>query len=452
MKEKKTGFSTKIIILITLLLLVVNVGVGVLLISRSRESMKSLIKERMLGIARTAAATLDGNELDGFTFFDVGGEKQQAIIDKLNLFSDNIDFKYIYVVRKTQDGFIFIVDPDPIDPAVYGQSVLVTPALTSAGNGESAVDDVAVSDQWGTYYSAYCPVMTSDGRIGGIVGVDFDADKYENMVTENTIYILIAGLLSMLIGGTVVFLYAVRLKKDFKRLNEETRSIAEDVSALFDEINSESGYALISSETGSSSDRSSGPDGMKKISGEVKSIKDNLKRYIDYVHTQAYTDSMTGVGSKTAYLELLKAKNEEIKDGTANFSVAVFDVNGLKNVNDEFGHEAGDSLIKGVAKCIRKIFGKQNVFRIGGDEFIAILPEYTEEEMVSSFKKLEEAVSYYNSHMSPDDDLVPVTFSKGHSTFIPVEDKVFRDVFKRADVAMYNDKEDYYRRTGLPRR
>ena len=117
MKNKRFDYSTKAVFLITVFLLVINIAIGVFIAVRSRASIKMVINERMLGVAKTASAMLDGDKLSAMTKSDIGGEYQREILEKLTVFYDNFDFKYIYVVRKMRNGkYAFIVDPDPANP------------------------------------------------------------------------------------------------------------------------------------------------------------------------------------------------------------------------------------------------------------------------------------------------------------------------------------------------
>ena len=100
------------------------------------------------------------------------------------------------------------------------------------------------------------------------------------------------------------------------------------------------------------------------------------------------TDAMTGLYNRRAFYAMM----DEIKNhGTVNdISIVIVDVNGLKQVNDEKGHVAGDELIKGAAQCLVGSFGHYGkVHRTGGDEFIALLKLSSEEleEMKAEFAK-----------------------------------------------------------------
>ena len=450
MKKNRFFLSAKSILLITLALLLVNGVVGAFLAYRARTTTRRVIDNHMLGVVKTAGATLNGDELAALTEEDVGGPKQIAVLDELNAFSSYLDFKYIYVVRAKDDGtYVFIADADPDDPAAFGEKVTESPALLSAGAGVAAVDDRAIADKWGNYYSAYCPVFTSDGKIGGIVGVDFDANWYKNQTTRNVIYVLLAGAVSLIAGSGIALLLTVRLRKRFLKLNDEVTALADNLGTLMDEISSDAGYAVIAPSSDPDGQETEG--GVEKLSEDVATIRLNLKRYIDFAHAQAYVDGMTGAGNKTAYLELVHGIDKTIAEGDAAFSIAVFDVNGLKNVNDDCGHETGDGMLTGVAACIEAVFDKKNVFRIGGDEFIAVLPDYTETDMEEAFRKLDEHTARVNAANDGTDEAT-ISFSKGAATFRPGEDTAFRSVFKRADEAMYRDKDAYYRDHGDLRR
>lgn len=448
MSTKRFGFSTKTVILFTSILLIVMLAVGFFLVKQSRDTMREFINERMLGVSQTAAALLDGDELAALTEEDT--EIHDRIIDLLNHFSETLNFEYIYVVRPDGNGgSVFIVDPDPVAPAACGEAVVSSPALISAQDGVSAVDREIVTDRWGQHFTAYSPVMTSDGKVGGIVGVDFDAERYESLVARNTVYTLLACALALLAGGGIVLLMTARLRHRFARLHVEMRSVASDIGTLMEEVHSEPGYDGIAPEGEKQALPAAvgDPDEVEKISREIRSISGDLKRYIEYVHSQAYTDAMTGVGNKTAYLEFVREINERLAYESPLFSVIVCDVNGLKTVNDEYGHEEGDRLLIGTAACLRAVYGSKNIFRIGGDEFIAILPDVREEDVLVSFAALDEEIARYNAALPPD-AAVAVSFSRGTATFRRGLDKEFREVFRRADRQLYVDKAAFYQSRG----
>ncbi|MCR4615261.1 MAG: GGDEF domain-containing protein [Clostridiales bacterium] len=149
----------------------------------------------------------------------------------------------------------------------------------------------------------------------------------------------------------------------------------------------------------------------------------------------AYRDALTGVKSKLAYNEAEKKKNREIDAGhELSFAVAVFDVNELKDINDKMGHEQGDQHLIVACRMICNHFKHSPVFRVGGDEFVAILEgdDYqNRQDLNESFNLLME---------SGNDDNVIIAM--GMSDYVEGRDKTLNDVFVRADRLMYQRKNE----------
>ncbi|MBR4724919.1 MAG: GGDEF domain-containing protein, partial [Lachnospiraceae bacterium] len=129
-----------------------------------------------------------------------------------------------------------------------------------------------------------------------------------------------------------------------------------------------------------------------------------------------------------------------------NFTYISLDLNGLKTVNDNFGHDAGDRLIKGAADCMVRAFGVYGrVYRIGGDEFAAIVfTDRSMEDIVSGYRKINEGWSKVN-----DFDL---EVSCGYVSARDYADLSVEELSKLADSEMYKDKEDYYLKNRIDRR
>ena len=164
----------------------------------------------------------------------------------------------------------------------------------------------------------------------------------------------------------------------------------------------------------------------------------SLKHYIDYFNHLAYTDAMTGVQNKMAYEDRIEELEKTIKNGCAEFAVVVMDINYLKQMNDTYGHEYGDMLITDAANVIQASFGSRAVFRIGGDEFTAILEgeEYKKvSKMLSVF--VETIVSFNETNIRYKEKL---QIAYGVAEYEGDRDEGFKDVFARADKRMYENK------------
>jgi len=183
-------------------------------------------------------------------------------------------------------------------------------------------------------------------------------------------------------------------------------------------------------------------DEIGELSESINSIAKELREYFSYIHSQAYTDGMTGVGNKTSYLDLVKNLERKIEMGMASFAVMVFDMNGLKSINDSLGHEVGDNYIVDAAEILKKVIGAQHVYRIGGDEFMVVLENATKGKIVAYAHEIDDAIRKKNEEEKYQAE--PLAISMGTAEYDPAVDKAYKDVFKRADEAMYRDKAEYY--------
>lgn len=158
-------------------------------------------------------------------------------------------------------------------------------------------------------------------------------------------------------------------------------------------------------------------------------------REIEQGRKIAYKDPLTGVKNKLAYLEAQKSIEERIIDGKMNsFGVVVFDVNGLKRVNDTQGHDVGDEYIQGACRIICQQFKHSPVFRIGGDEFVVILEGEDYENRV-------QLVEIFDKRIEDNQTNGQIIISCGLDEYNSQNDSSYNDVFKRADQKMYERKK-----------
>lgn len=168
-----------------------------------------------------------------------------------------------------------------------------------------------------------------------------------------------------------------------------------------------------------------------------------IKEYFAYIHSQAYTDAMTGVGNKAAYLDVVKLMDTKISEGMASFIVIVFDINGLKHVNDNLGHEYGDMLITDAAGILIHIFSTEHVYRIGGDEFIVVIENKNQKDIDRYFDKFSEHLKQFNEQNTRYQNKLEI--SRGGVPYDSKLDEAYKDVFRRADELMYKDKAEFYK-------
>ena len=450
-KSKKISFTLKYVIIFGVVLLLTNIFLGLVLMLQSVNTLQRLVRQNMLNISKTAAGIVDGDVLENLTEKDVGGPAFNGILSDLRIFQDNVDIEYIYAVRQTgEDEFVFTVDADPGDPADFGENVLVTYALREAAKGTATVDSEPAQDEWGNFYSSYSPVYNSEGKIAGIIGVDFSTEWYDRQIREHMVSFVVILIMSVLIGGFVVVYFTGKLRKRIRDLNSELSMLSKDVDELTEEITSNAiyreGMEAYDLTTGGDLQNKDAvyEDEIETLNRKLQSMHSEMKHYLDYMHVKAYQDALTGVGNTAAYQEKQQKIDGRIGAGPeAGFvTVAVFDINDLKKINDQYGHVAGDRIIQGAASAVADVFGIPQTFRIGGDEFAAVVLDISEEDMAACLGQVEERVSLFNEKRKGEGGVLSI--SMGTASYDPGLDASFRELFVRADETMYVNKNKYH--------
>lgn len=156
-------------------------------------------------------------------------------------------------------------------------------------------------------------------------------------------------------------------------------------------------------------------------------------------------DILTGARNRRAFDS---HKTNLVRD--RSYALVVFDINGLKQVNDNLGHEQGDKLIMGVADVlIASFFDVGKVYRIGGDEFCAICEERNEEQIKEAIGNMEQNIAKANRSKN---DQLTLSVSYGYEIHRLHDARDYKEVFNTADSRMYDMKQEYYKRKGAERR
>ncbi len=164
------------------------------------------------------------------------------------------------------------------------------------------------------------------------------------------------------------------------------------------------------------------------------------QEYMGYINALAYKDSLTGIKNRTAYNEAANELEVKIKVGNYEpFAILIADINRLKVANDKYGHEIGNKLIVRAAKIICDTFKHSPVYRIGGDEFLVLLTGEDLDAREALMEQMDEKCG--QSFIEVDDDKIPVSIARAAEMFDPERDVSVDDVFKRADMKMYEHKE-----------
>lgn len=164
------------------------------------------------------------------------------------------------------------------------------------------------------------------------------------------------------------------------------------------------------------------------------SMAHSLKNYTTKLNNIAYIDTQTGCNNKSAYIKGCERAKEKIKLGSS-FSVYMMDVNDLKITNDTFGHDRGNMLLIDSATFIMEIFGVNNVFRIGGDEFVALVETLADNKDINYLTEFSEKMNKMKANNQGTSVSVAIGCCNTNET-----DGDLDAAFKTADERMYENK------------
>ena len=150
----------------------------------------------------------------------------------------------------------------------------------------------------------------------------------------------------------------------------------------------------------------------------------------------SYLDQLTQIGNRHALWEYIdKTQSKDISIG-----IIYCDITGLKWVNDNEGHEAGDRLILSACECMKKALHGYELFRLGGDELLAVCTRISEAELHESVKQLTGSMNEY-----------AVVLAVGAAWKSDCTEGI-SGIMAEAENLMYKDKAAYYAATGIERR
>jgi diguanylate cyclase len=166
---------------------------------------------------------------------------------------------------------------------------------------------------------------------------------------------------------------------------------------------------------------------------------DELKKELDSNKEKLLYDALTGVRSRLAYDEHIAKELSRWNRHKSPFTYAIIDIDHFKNVNDKYGHSAGDKALQIIGKLMQKQIRKSDfVYRIGGEEFVFILPDTSVDNAGRLVEKLRRAIRESEFHFNQE--RVFLTVSAGLTG--PDENDDVESIYKRADSALYAAKNE----------
>ena len=365
---------------------------------------------------------------------------QMAAIQDVN----DVGCVYLTFVEPKSEAFIYMVNADHEEPCPPGcfdpiydvnRQVLTDPEI-----GFPAY--VTNTEEYGWLVTAGTPVHNAEGEFVCYAFTDIPMNKmiaYRNRVMmflillEMALTIAIAIIVIGRINNTVV--------KPVNMLSDAATGYIKEEGSYH------SSFAALDIKTNNEIEDLS--ESMKQMERDLNdnmahilSLTDQLdeSRTVAFNMTElARKDALTGVRNKLAYDEELRSLEKSLAEGDKKFGIAVFDLDDLKGINDNYGHSKGDVAIRRMCDIICKVYAHSPVFRIGGDEFTAILrgSDYDNAAQLAAECRRLFAENAGNEML---DRWERVSASVGYALYDDIRDGSVEALFRHADNDMYNRK------------
>ena len=262
----------------------------------------------------------------------------------------------------------------------------------------------------GVYKQLVINRLTNGMYLGIAVPVsEIDYEK-KNMINQVVTYTLLIGSIFCLAGNVI----SKTLTKPIKYLNAVAQEIANG------------NYDIpIEKKT---------KDEIGELTDSLKITVKQLKKHVDYVSGIAYIDGLTGVKNHLAYArDIAELKNRLLYE-EMEFSVVVMDLNGLKKINDTYGHDVGNELLNSAVRAISMVYGSENLYRIGGDEFVVFMKEADKNRCEALENELRDYLAKSEGNVKP-------VIAIGTAICYREKGTDFDVLFHTADERMYLDKK-----------
>lgn len=261
-------------------------------------------------------------------------------------------------------------------------------------------------------YAFYRPLTDDNGQINGMIGVSRSQKSVKREMLIYTGPVLIVCILSAFFIGFIMAYFHRRLAERISKMNKYLNSLA----------NGEFDVPM--------------PRELLQEDDEIKLLAKDGKRMARAIQTLVDFDALTELNNK----RFANKKLEEIRVNAVNFGrkycICISDIDFFKKVNDTFGHEMGDYVLKAVAEKLKNgMQGKGYAARWGGEEFLLI---FENRELDIAKRELEIIMTEIRTIWVPDSDR-QITMSFGLTALVPGEN--IDEVLKRADANLYEAKE-----------
>lgn len=414
--KKRTSLQKNIILVTIVPMIVLGSILFAITYSHIKKTMKEQFKTELSDVAIATSAMLDftfpgdyktfGTDSfilmkgevplnDRFEFIDE--VKEESSIE-ISVLYDNV--RFLTTIRNEKgDRILGTFCNDIIREDVLG-----------TGNSQF-YDNVIISGE--DYFCYYQPLKNSDGRIVGMIGVAKASSTVKSESLQAVVPVIVFGTIIIILIGVIMFAYAERLTKDLLKLNKYVGEVAKgNLQTNLDNSLTKRG------------------DELSQMGSSIMIMQRELRKLIEQ-------DPLTGLNNRRSAAKHMQRLIKELDNSNEPFTMALGDIDFFKKVNDTYGHDAGDEVLKMVASTLKEgVPGKGFVSRWGGEEFLIGFSGMDVEKAKDCLENILNVIRNTTVHTGGMD--INVTMSFGVA---PGKVATQDEIVKSADDLLYYAKE-----------
>lgn len=305
MKTRKISIAAQLFLFILGAAMIVALVVGCVSYSTMENFLRQKSMNDVMEIAVIAAENVDAETFLSAMEGDAGA--LETVKNSLSFFLAGDSVTYVYTLMpKDTDNFQFVVDTDPEDPGEYAEDYTAQDAMFEAMQGKPSVTKEAFTDEWGTFYSGYAPIL-HNGKALGIIAVDYEASSIRTSLNSLIRNLLAAVTIGIFFAISAALLAAVRMKRNFKKVNDKIIEVVSsdgDLTKVLD-ITSGDELEIIAISLNKL---------LQKTGNTVREIKngaDNIELKMEDINTHV-SDSVSRIGAISGTIHSMVSSSGEI--------------------------------------------------------------------------------------------------------------------------------------------
>ena len=456
MTNIKRPLKRSILIGCVLFITILCLALSLVSYANYRNAMYARYEEYIRNILTYAASGIDTDDLANCIRTGEKSEQYRALQKDLDRILENVDVHFLYIIvplnTNETDNIMNVIAAASAYEYEYEADELVqlgeltgdSYSSATAAKYLSAYESDSLSyfeerSQWGDDYTGLLPLHDSAGNRIAALCMDVDVEEIHETLLTHT---LISMVVTVLLGAAFTVIFLVWTGANITRPIELLEASVADYAAHCHDQRDPEALALDIPEIHTRNEVESLAHAVEKMSRDMRAYvvrATSTEQELQEASLLARKDALTSVGNPTAYRQFAEGLQQRLVREKLEFAIVMADLNELKQMNDRYGHEKGDVYLRTFSRIFCNAFKHSPVFRIGGDEFVAVLmnQDYDRREQLASLCRQRMRETQEDVNLQPWER---VSAALGMAIWQGGNQTV-AEVFNLADQRMYQNKQ-----------